>query len=159
LDVHLLKPARLDVLPGQPDVVCADDGQPAGPALLEYPYRESHPIVRWLFTKLAAWIGENFGQPPRCKVQTTAKKDAGTLSMWNECCGEYGDQRPKRKCWGSSINTYGWDSDHLDQRPAKQQRQQHVSDGPAEILWTRLNNLSLYEHDEAEEDPNPTPSP
>ncbi len=37
LDVHLLKQARLDVLPGpsQPDVVCADDGQPAGPAWLE----------------------------------------------------------------------------------------------------------------------------
>ncbi len=43
-----------------------------------------------------------------------------------------------RKRWGSSINTYGRDSDHLDQRPAKQQRQQHLSNGPAEILWTRL---------------------
>ena len=27
-DVHLLKPARLDVIPGQPDVMCADDTQP-----------------------------------------------------------------------------------------------------------------------------------
>ncbi len=27
LDVHLLKPARLDVLPGQPDVVCADESE------------------------------------------------------------------------------------------------------------------------------------
>ncbi len=69
LDVHLLKPARLDVLPGQPDVVCADDGQPAGPARLEYPYRKSHPIVRRLPSKLAAWISENYGQklqiPPK----------------------------------------------------------------------------------------------
>ena len=69
LDVHLLKPARLDVLPGQPDNVCADDGQLAGPAWLEYPYRKSHPIIRWLPSKLAAWIGENFGQqlqiPPK----------------------------------------------------------------------------------------------
>ena len=47
LDVCLLKPARLVVLSGQADVVCADDGpgQPAGPAWLEYPYRKSHPII------------------------------------------------------------------------------------------------------------------
>ncbi len=59
LDVHFLKPDRLDVLSGQPDVVCAesaDDGQPAGPAWLEYPYRKSHPtrIIRWLPSNLAA---------------------------------------------------------------------------------------------------------
>ncbi len=60
--MHLLNPARLDVIPGQPDVVCADDAQ-QGPAqaLLEYPFRKSHPILRWLPSKLAAWIGENFG--------------------------------------------------------------------------------------------------
>ena len=74
----------------------------------------------------------------RWKVQTIAKKYAGPLSMWNKSCGESGDQRPKRKRWGSSINTCGRNSDHLDQRPTKQRRQQHVSDGPAETLWTRL---------------------
>jgi hypothetical protein len=56
--------------------VCADDLQPAGPAWLEYPYRKSHPIVRWLPTKLAAWIGENFGQqlqiPPKRNLEWTA---------------------------------------------------------------------------------------
>ena len=36
LDVHLLKPARVDVLPGQQNVVCADD-MPPEPAWLEYP--------------------------------------------------------------------------------------------------------------------------
>ena len=77
LDVHLLKPARLDVLPGQLDVVCADDdGQPPGPAWLEYPYRKSHPIVRWLPSKLAVWIGENYGQqlqiPPKRNLEWTA---------------------------------------------------------------------------------------
>ena len=44
LDVHLLKPARLDVLPGQPDVVCADDGQPAGPA----PYDMISYLISWM---------------------------------------------------------------------------------------------------------------
>jgi hypothetical protein len=56
--VHILKPSRLDVIPGQPDVVCAEDA-PQGPAQaaawLEYPFRKSHPILRWLPTKLAAW--------------------------------------------------------------------------------------------------------
>ncbi len=60
LDVHLLKPARLDVPPGQLNVVCADDMQPA-PAWLEYPFRKSHLILRWL-PSLAAWISDNHGQ-------------------------------------------------------------------------------------------------
>jgi hypothetical protein len=77
----------------------------------------------------------------RCKAHTTAKMYAGTLSKRNGSCGERGDQRPKRKCCCSSINTYGLDSDHLDQRPAKQQRQQHVSNGPTETLRTRLKQL------------------
>jgi hypothetical protein len=76
LDVHLLKPARLEVLPGEADVVCADDGQPAGPAWLEYPYCKSHPIIHWLPSKLAAWIGENYGQelqiPPKRGLEWTA---------------------------------------------------------------------------------------
>jgi hypothetical protein len=77
----------------------------------------------------------------RRKAQTIAEKYAGTLSKWSGSCGGNSDQGPKRKRWGSSINTYGRDSDHLDQRPAKQQRQQHVTNGPAEILWTRLKHL------------------
>ncbi len=51
--MHLVKPAHLDVLPEQTDVVCADDGQLAGQLWLEYPYRKFHPIIRWLPTKLA----------------------------------------------------------------------------------------------------------
>jgi hypothetical protein len=80
LDVHHLKPARLDVLPGQPDVVCADDGQLEGQGWLEYPFSKSHPIIRWLpeASKLAAWIGKNFGQelqiPPQLDVEWTAEE-------------------------------------------------------------------------------------
>ncbi len=73
--MHLLKPARLDVLPEQPDVVCADDSQLAGQEWLEYSFRKSHPIIRWLPKKLAAWIGDNFGQlqiPPKRDVEWTA---------------------------------------------------------------------------------------
>ncbi len=77
--MHLLKPAFLDVIPGQPEleVVYADDAQqePA-PAWLEYPFCKSHPILRWLSSKLASWIGENFGQelglPPKHDAEWTA---------------------------------------------------------------------------------------
>ncbi len=77
--MHLLKPSRLDVIPGQLDVVCADDAQ-QGPAQaaawLEYLFHKSHQILPWLPTKLAAWIGENFGQelgiPPKSDAEWTA---------------------------------------------------------------------------------------
>jgi hypothetical protein len=66
--VHLLKPSRVDVLPGQPNVLRNDDDVHQ-PAWLEYPFRRVHLILRWLPTKLATWIGENFGQelciPPK----------------------------------------------------------------------------------------------
>jgi hypothetical protein len=80
LDVHLLKPARVDVLPGQPDVVCADDMQPGSATWLEYPYRKSHPILRWLPSKLAAWIGENFGQELRIPPKRDLEWSVGELN-------------------------------------------------------------------------------
>ena len=44
LDVHLLKPARVDImiLPGQPNLLCNDD-EVHEPAWLEYPFRRVHP--------------------------------------------------------------------------------------------------------------------
>ena len=65
-----------DMEMGLPDVVCADDSLLAGPGWLEYPFRKSHPIIRWLPSKLAAWIGEKFGQelqiPSKWDVEWTA---------------------------------------------------------------------------------------
>ncbi len=58
--MHLLKPARVDILPGQPNLLCNYDVNQ--PASLEYPFRKVHPILCWLLSKLATWIGENFGQ-------------------------------------------------------------------------------------------------
>jgi hypothetical protein len=49
--------------------------QPAS-AWLEYPFRKSHPILRWLPSKLAAWISDNHGQelgiPPKGGLEWTA---------------------------------------------------------------------------------------
>jgi hypothetical protein len=68
LDIHLLKPSRVwaDVAaahtPGDQQVVgdAAHDNEPAG-EWITYPYRTAHPILRWLPTKLAEWIGDNYG--------------------------------------------------------------------------------------------------
>jgi hypothetical protein len=51
----------MDILPGQPNVLCNDDDVHQQ-AWLEDPFRRVHPILRWLPSKLATWIGENFGQ-------------------------------------------------------------------------------------------------
>ncbi len=42
--------------------------------------RKSHPILRWLPTKLAAWIGENFGQELRIPPKSDAEWTAGELN-------------------------------------------------------------------------------
>ena len=126
LDVHLLKPSRLDVIPGQPDVVCADDA-PEGPAQaaawLEYPFRKSHPILRWLPTKLAAWIGENFGQelgiPPKSDAEWTAGElnailennlvpsHGGKGQLRTFCCIQWECElysgRPKARCYPFNL--------------------------------------------------------
>jgi hypothetical protein len=82
LDVHLLKPFRLDVIPGQPDVVCVDDAlQGPAQAWLKYPFRKSHPILRWLPSKLAAWIGENFGPELSIPPKRDAEWTAGELNV------------------------------------------------------------------------------
>jgi hypothetical protein len=62
LDINLLKPSRLDF---QDQDLTPYLTLPVGhlscsaPDWLEYVYRSSHPVLRWLPTKLAEWIGEN----------------------------------------------------------------------------------------------------
>ena len=122
LDVHLLKPARLDVPPGQPNVVCADDMQPA-PSWLEYPYRKSHPILRWLPSKLAAWISNNHGLelgiPPKGGLEWTAGElnailennlvpsQGGQGQLQTFCCIQWEcerySRRPKARCYPFNL--------------------------------------------------------
>ena len=122
LDVHLLKPACLDVIAGQPDVMCADDAQ-QGPAWLEYQFRKSHPILRWLPSKLATWIGENFGQklgiPPKCYAEWTAGElnailennlvpsHGGKGQLRTFCCIQWECERysgrPKARCYPFNL--------------------------------------------------------
>ncbi len=74
LDVHLLKPSCLEVVQEQlqDDNMCyADIADQA-----RWIDCTSHPIIRWLPSKLAAWIGDNYGQefgiPPMRRQKCTA---------------------------------------------------------------------------------------
>ena len=75
LDVNLLKPSRLEL---QDEDLTPN--MAFSPNSLEYVYRSSHPVLRWLPTKLAEWIGENpqeaFGFPDKGDVR------AGPGSGW-----------------------------------------------------------------------------
>jgi len=62
LDINLLKPSRIEFqAPDSAPLLALPYGHPssASPHWLEYVYRTSHPVLRWLPTKLAEWIGEN----------------------------------------------------------------------------------------------------
>jgi hypothetical protein len=62
LDINLLKPSRLEF---QDQDLAPNLALPVGHRLCSFPdwleniYRSSHPVLRWLPTKLAEWIGEN----------------------------------------------------------------------------------------------------
>jgi len=62
LDIHLLKAAAHEALahPEQGLIPFTDVGD--RPEWVTYPYRTAHTVLRWLPSKLAEWIAENYGQ-------------------------------------------------------------------------------------------------
>jgi len=59
LDINLLKPTRIEFAANPAPSLSLPDGSHFPPKWLEYIYRTAHPVLRWLPTKLAEWIGEN----------------------------------------------------------------------------------------------------
>ncbi len=59
LDINLLKPSRIEFAQDQSASLLLSAGHLATPLWLEYVYRTVHPVLRWLPTKLAEWIGDN----------------------------------------------------------------------------------------------------
>ena len=59
LDINLLKPTRIEFAENPAPSLSLPDGPLSPPKWLEYVYRTAHPVLRWLPTKLAEWIGEN----------------------------------------------------------------------------------------------------
>ena len=44
------------------DHVVQDNSLAPAKEYVTYPYRTAHPVLRWLPTKLAEWIGSNLGE-------------------------------------------------------------------------------------------------
>ena len=61
LDINLLKPSRIEFAQDPSPSLSLPDGHRTTKTAtwLEYVYRTAHPVLRWLPTKLAEWIGEN----------------------------------------------------------------------------------------------------
>ena len=59
LHVHFLKPSRLEVVQEQLQDICYADIADQS-SWIEY--RTLHPIICWLPSNLAAWIGDNYGE-------------------------------------------------------------------------------------------------
>ena len=61
LDIHLLKAAAHEAVahPRLGLVPCTDDTRPEW---VTCPYRNAHPILRWLPSKLAEWLSENLAE-------------------------------------------------------------------------------------------------
>ncbi len=87
LDINLLKPSRLEfqIQDLSPNVALqVGDSLCLSPAWLEYVYRSSHPVLRWLPNKLAEWIQvdqnlqEEFGFPGKGE----AKASPGSECQW-----------------------------------------------------------------------------
>jgi hypothetical protein len=55
----LLKPSRIEFAQDPSPSLLLPAGHLATPTWLEYVYRTAHPVLCWLPTKLAEWIGEN----------------------------------------------------------------------------------------------------
>ena len=89
--MNLLKPARLDVIPGKPDVVCADDTHP-GPAWRGM--NEYEPT--WVKLNTARlWIDKSKKTPMESPSAGTKKKNASYPAEWKP---RYGMGGAPRRC-------------------------------------------------------------
>ena len=84
LNIHLLKAAAHEAVahPRLGLVPCTDDTRPEW---VTYPYRNAHPILRWLPSKLAEWLSENLPE----ELAIPAKRgDKWTVEGAEHCSGE-----------------------------------------------------------------------
>jgi len=75
INIHLLKPARFlpdpeyVIPPSLSDNVVQNNDRNPGQDYVAYAYSTAHPVLRWLPTKLAEWVGSNLsvelGIPPK----------------------------------------------------------------------------------------------
>jgi hypothetical protein len=78
LDINLLKPSRVEYLQNPAPILSAPDHDISSPKWLEYIYRTAHPVLRWLPTKLAEWIGENLQEEMGFPDKADRRAEPGT---------------------------------------------------------------------------------
>jgi hypothetical protein len=119
LDIHLLKAERLAALPlelpaslsGPPGMLDADDA--ATPEWVTYAFSTAHPILRWLPSKLAVWLGENMLEELAIPEKQGAKN---TVPQLNSILAN--NLVPNRD--GGHLRTFTtlqWESDDYRGRP------------------------------------------
>lgn len=121
LDIHLLKPAKVwaeiatDAAPGNLQVVGAHGDPVQGPSgeWIDYTYRTAHPILRWLPSKLAEWIGDNYGESlgilPRSDAAGWTVGELNTILENNLVPGTKGHLR--------TFGAIQWESELFNGRP------------------------------------------
>ena len=128
IDLHLLKPAKFrpdpdwDLPPADIDSVVHDEELDPVSEWMTYEYRTAHPVLRWLPTKLAEWIGANHSDDLRIPDKAEDKWSATELNniiLNNIVRGSHGhlrtfggikwecdlfNGRPKARCYPFNID-------------------------------------------------------
>ena len=118
IDLHLLKPAKFRpdpdwaLPPADLDSVVHDEELDPVSEWMTYEYRTAHPVLRWLPTKLAEWIGANHSDDLRIPDKAEDKWSATELNniiLNNIVRGSHGH-----------LRTFGgikWECDLFNGRP------------------------------------------
>ena len=128
IDIHLLKPARFRpdsewaLPPDVRDGVVHNEVLDPEPAWMSYEFRTAHPVLRWLPTKLAEWIGANLSDELRIPDKNEDKwkaEELNSILINNVVCGSHGhlrtfggikwecelfNGRPKARCYPFNID-------------------------------------------------------
>jgi hypothetical protein len=117
----LLKPARFRpdpdwaVPPADRDVIVHDEALDPEPEWIAYEFRKAHPVLRWLPTKLAEWIGANLSEAlliPDKKEDKWTAAELNDIILHNIVRSSYGH-----------LRTFGgikWECDLFNGRPKAQ---------------------------------------
>jgi hypothetical protein len=130
IDIHLLKPASFRPEPewnssaADRNGVLHDEVLDPEPAWLSYEYRTAHPVLCWLPTKMAEWIGANLSAElliPEKQGDKWTAAELNSILINNVVHGQHGhlrtfggikwecdlfNGRPKARCYPFNIDSH-----------------------------------------------------